>query len=187
MKLNTLLFALIFSLSSLGLEPIKKEDIGFTKKVFNDAHFRVVKKIPDPISKEANNKTIYEVYNSKKVLIGYQRHINTTTGCNSACLPVIFDLFYSSKGSFVKLYSKIGLTKKFHRPFTPEDYARLEMLMLMNPSVFKEVGYPTEMVDALSGATLKKYEDSVVKEAAYSTLRINLYNQQTLKFIRKKK
>jgi hypothetical protein len=172
------------SVNTYALDKLSKTELNFIGKTYKDAVFKSEHKIPDPISDKAINVKFYKIFNSKKVLIGFQRHINTTTGCNSACLPVIFDLFYDSKVNLLKLKSKDGLTKKFHKPFSLEDYSRLEMILLQNPLIFKQVKHPTEMVDALSGATLKKYESFVIKEAAYSSLRINIYNQQTLKFIK---
>ncbi len=166
-----------------GFKSISKSKNQLSLSVFKNATYKIKTTIPDPISKKSNNKSIYKIYDSKKNLIGHQRHIDTTTGCNSACLPVVFDLFYDKSGKFLRILSKDGLTKKFHRPFAQEDYARLEMIILMNPNVFKKVGHPTEMVDAISGATLSQFVPSVIKDAAYSTLRINLYNQHTLKFL----
>jgi hypothetical protein len=54
----------------------------------------------------------------------------------------------------------------------------------MNPKVFKKVNHPTEMVDAISGETKKDYKEHVVKNAAYSSLRVNLYHQQTKMFLK---
>lgn len=142
-------------------------------------------KIPDPINDEPTNLILLGLYQGQK-LLGYAREITTTTGCNSACLPLVYTTFYSPKGDFVKLLSRDGLTKKNHVPLTPEDYATLEMIVLMAPEKFNHVKHPKEMTDALSGATIKAYQDIVVKEAAYTTLRVHLYNQQTIKAIKSK-
>lgn len=142
-------------------------------------------KIDDPISDDPVNKSILKAYAGKKIL-GYIREISTTTGCNSACLPVIYTSFYDEKGQFKKIVSVDGLTKINHTPFTEEDYRNLEFFMVVPPKKFDMVKHPKEMTDAISGATIKKFQDSVVKGAAYSTLRIHLYNQHTMSFLQKR-
>jgi hypothetical protein len=54
---------------------------------------------------------------------------------------------------------------------------------MQNPKEFKSIIHPKEMVDAISSETLKAYSGFVIKEAAYTTLRMNLYNQDTLKLL----
>lgn len=144
-----------------------------------------VKKISDPISDNPINTEILVAKNSKNKVIGFIREVTTTTGCNSECLPVIFTLFYNQDKVLVKLKSKPGLTKKYHAKFTDKDYQKLDMILALNPDIFKKVNHPTEMVDAISGATKKEFEIDVVKNAAYTSLRVNLYNQQTLQELKK--
>lgn len=140
--------------------------------------------VKDTISDDPINTTIQIAYDKEGKKLGFIREVTTTTGCNSACLPVIFTLFYNTKYEFLKLKSKPGLTKKFHKPMTDDDINRLHLLIGMDPQVFKKVKHPTEMTDALTGATKPEFVDAVVKDAAYSTLRINLYNLDTIKQLR---
>lgn len=175
-----LVITLFFSVSTWA-----DAKIDFYKKVFPNLNSTKSHKVADPISDEPTNTELLEAFDAKKNLVGYIREVNTTTGCNSACLPVIFTLFYDKNVQFKKLLSRDGLTKKNHAPFTSEDYQKLELILLMNPKEFKKVGYPTEMVDGITGATLKEYDRVVVKEAAYSSLRVNTYNQQTMAEIKK--
>lgn len=155
------------------------------KKVFSSYDEIVKLKISDPISDDPVNTELLKVY-SKKKHIGFIREIATTTGCDSACLPVIYTSFYNEKGQFLKILSKDGLTKLNHMPFTPEDYSKLEYLLLLAPKELENISNPKAMTDAISGATLNKFESHVVKYAAYSTLRIHVYNQHTIKIIKTK-
>lgn len=178
------IIAFLLTFTTVFSAPIQKENQDFYKSVFPNAVEQESLKIPDPISDKPINTTILRIKNLSKKTIGYIREIKTTTGCDSACLPVVFTLFYNSDKELVKLKSRPGLTKKFHAPFTVKDYEKLDLVLLINPTIFKKVKHPTEMVDALSGETKKEFRAHVVKEAAYSTLRVNLYNQQTRNFLK---
>jgi hypothetical protein len=153
------------------------------KKVFAKLDQADAHTISDRISETPINTVIYQL-KSKGVVLGHAREVRTTTGCNSECLPINYTAFYDKKGNYLKLYSKDGLTKIGHAPFTQDDLIRLSYLLDLAPEEFKAIDHPTELTDILSGATLKKLRPFVVKGAAYSTLRIHLYNQDTLAFIR---
>lgn len=155
------------------------------KNVFPNLVKLSAAEIDDPITPDAPNSQIQKVFSSQK-LIGFIREISTTTGCNDGCLPVIFTLYFDSLGNFIKLHSKPGLTKRYHEPYKPEDYIKLEGIILRNPISFKKVLHPKMMVDAISSATLKEYKSDVIAKSAYTTLRVNLYFHQTQKFIKKK-
>lgn len=157
------------------------KDIDFIKKVFSKAVKIEAITVVDSISENPINTTMFKVFNQKNSLIGYYRRIITTTGCNSACLPIHVTLFYEADKKFKTLKSKKGLTKKNHVPFTDSDYNELELILNLNPTDFKKVNHPKDMVDVITGQTTKEYSDDVVKEAAYTSLRINKYNQDTLK------
>ena len=178
MKLKIIL--ILFLLSPLCFSSKQSDKI---KEVFPNYTKLIELDILDPISENPINIKIKKVIKEKKIL-GFVRYIETTTGCNSSCLPLSFSLFYDSKGNFTKLYSADGLTKINHAQFTDKDYSDLEFILLFPNKAFDSVGHPKEMTDAISGATLKKFSGTVVKGAAYSTLRIHLYNQQTIKFIK---
>lgn len=142
-------------------------------------------KIPDTISEFKTNTLLLEALDNKRKRLGFIREVTTSTGCNDGCLPVIFTLFYNEKGEFLRLLSREGLTKKDHEEFEDLDYLQLETILRKNPSVFKSVIHPTNMVDAITRATLKVYQPHIIARAAYTTLRVNLYNQQTLSFLKK--
>ena len=159
------------------------EDMKFYQKVFPNIKKSKSVKISDPISDAPINTELKLAFDGKK-LLGFIREISTTTGCNSACLPLNYTTFYTVDGNFKALKSRDGLTKKNHAPMTEEDYSRLEMIVLLAPKKFDSIKHPKELTDAISGETLKQYQDIVVKEAAYSTLRVHVYNQQTQKAIK---
>ncbi len=152
------------------------------KKVFPTYNKALSSRMPDPIGEAPVNTTLLKVFKDKK-LLGYIREITTSTGCHSACLPVIYTSFYNGKGELIKLLSKDGLTKIGHAPFTPEDHAKLELILAMAPTEFDQIKHPKELTDAISGETFKKFENIVVRGGAYSTLRVHLYNQHTSKWI----
>lgn len=170
-----------FPLSSLALSVDDKLE---AKKQFKSESLTFVKHtIDDVISDNPINTAIYIIKDKVKIL-GFVRPISTTTGCDSACLPLNYNSYYDEKGLFKKIVSREGLTKIGHAPFNSKDYSTLEFILTMNPVSFLSISHPKELTDALSGETLKKYQVDVVKGAAYSTLRINLYNQDTLKQIK---
>ena len=181
--------SLILSLSlicstGLAIEKIETGKLSFYQRAFADALYIEAIKIKDNISENPINDKILKVFNDSKEHIGFIRNIETTTGCNSACLPVVFTLFYDKDKSLKKLLSKPGLTKKYHAKFTDKDYEKLSLILALNPDSFLKVKHPTEMVDIISGATKKEYQSDVVKNAAYTSLRVNLYNQDTLNILK---
>ena len=181
--------SLILSLSficstGLAIEKIETGKLSFYQRAFANALYIEAIEIKDNISENPINDKILKVFNNSKEHIGYIRNIETTTGCNSACLPVVFTLFYDKDKSLKKLLSKPGLTKKYHAKFTDKDYEKLSLILALNPDSFLKVKHPTEMVDIISGATKKEYQNDVVKNAAYTSLRVNLYNQDTLNILK---
>ena len=153
------------------------------KKVFKSYWQVKQHKVIDTISENPINIRILEFKNKKNETVGFAREIITTTGCDSACLPIIATLFYSADRKFLTLKSRDGLTKRNHVALTAEDYANLEMILMQNPPVFGKVEHPKQMVDALTGETTKEFAPFVIKAAAYTSLRLNLYNQDTLKLL----
>ena len=154
------------------------------KKVFSKLDQIDTHKIPDPISESPINTKIYILKHAGDV-IGFAREIHTTTGCNSECLPINYTAFYYPDGKYLKLHSTDGLTKIGHALFTNDDLIKLSYLIELAPMAFDKIVHPTDLTDALTGATLKEYQNIVVKGAAYSTLRIHLYHQDSLKFIKR--
>jgi hypothetical protein len=152
------------------------------KELFPSATRIIELKIKDTISDNPINTKVIKVFEKDRPL-GYMRSLSTTTGCDSACLPLNYTTFYDKNGTFLALRSKEGLTKIGHAPFSTEDYSTIELLVTMDIPAFKKIKHPKQLTDALSGATLPQYKQLVVPGAAYSTLRIYLYNLNTISFI----
>jgi len=184
LKISLILSLCLICSTGLAIEKIETGKLSFYQRAFADALYIEAIKVKDNISENPINDKILKVFNDSKEHIGFIRNIETTTGCNSACLPVVFTLFYDKDKSLKKLLSKPGLTKKYHAKFTDKDYEKLSLILALNPDSFLKVKHPTEMVDIISGATKKEYQNDVVKNAAYTSLRVNLYNQDTLNILK---
>jgi len=150
------------------------------KKVFKNFHDSKIFKAEDKISEAPVNTSILKAIDKDGKTLGFIREIATTTGCNSACLPILVTLFYDKDKNFLSLKSRPGLTKKNHVPFTESDYKELEFILVQDPVSFQSVVHPKMMVDAITSETLKVYKPFVVENAAYTSLRLNLYNRDTL-------
>ncbi len=159
-------------------------DDHFYRQVFPSFHAVTPIIILDSIDgADSVNTQILLVKDKLKKNIGFIRDIKTSTGCQSACLPVIFTLFYNQEFKFLKILSKEGLTKKNHEPFSPEDYWQLEALLIKSPAELEKIKTPHEMVDVLTSATKVELKPFVVSAAAYSTLRIFKYHQETMRVL----
>jgi hypothetical protein len=188
MGYNELMLKILFLFSLLisnSYASSAKKEVLYLKVFKNFKSLKKVK-IPDTISEFKTNTRLIEVFDKKIIRIGFIREVTTSTGCNDGCLPVLFTLFYDAKGILLRLLSREGLTKKDHEEFQEIDYIQLESILRKNPAVFKSVVHPTNMVDAITRATLKVYRPHIIARAAYTTLRVNLYNQQTLSFLKQK-
>ena len=174
---------LLLLLLSFNVFAKKEDPTVLYKKVFKDYVTMVEHIVVDTISENPINTKIVEFKDKDNKTIGYAREIVTTTGCDSACLPIIATLFYTKDRKFLALKSRDGLTKKNHAPMTDEDYANLEMIIMQNPKAFASVTHPKQMVDAITSETTKEFSPYVVHQAAYTSLRMNLYNQDTLKLL----
>jgi hypothetical protein len=179
-----LLILIIFTLNAHSNDLKGELKVKFYKKIIKDYKTTNKHTVKDNISEDPINTQILEVLDSNKKRIGFIREIITTTGCNSSCLPIIATLFYTKDKTFITAQSSEGLTKKNHAEFTLEDYQNLDFILMQNPKSFSSITHPKEMVDAISGETLKSYKAFVIKEAAYTSLRLNLYNQDTLKLLK---
>ncbi|MAX66704.1 MAG: hypothetical protein QF441_00725 [Bacteriovoracaceae bacterium] len=178
-KVVSLLILFLWSFSGFSSENISEN----FRKIVGDFSEKKELKVIDTISKEKNNTKIY-FFTLKNNIVGFARPISTTTGCESACLPLIYTAFYNKQGSLVKIYSQDGLTKINHAPLSEEDYANLEFILSLKQKDLESINHPKELTDAISGATYKKYVPVVVKGAAYTTLRVYLYHRETLKYIK---
>jgi len=178
------ILALIF-ISSFCALAMAKDPTELYRQVDKDYANFGEHQVVDTISDNPINNKILEIKNKDGKRLGFVRELITTTGCDSACLPVIATLFYNEQKKFLALKSREGLTRKNHAPWTEKDYQTMEMILLQNPAIFSEVKHPKQMVDAITSETIKNYSPHVIFEAAYTTLRLNKYNQDTLQLLQK--
>jgi hypothetical protein len=188
--LKFLFIAIIISINTYAksnkLEVIDDKKKQYYADPFSHGFYYTEHKVKDPNDQE--NTVIKKIYGEDKKPIGFIRDIETTSGCDSACKPVIFSLAYYTDCTFKTLIApKEGLTKTMHKEFTEKDFIKLISIIQKNPKEFASIKNPENLVDALSGQTLKEYQPIVVKDAAYSTLRVNMYNQHTIKFFQENK
>ncbi|MBL6991082.1 MAG: hypothetical protein ISR65_14950 [Bacteriovoracaceae bacterium] len=166
-------------------QTINKKDRVFYKLVFKNIHSAKTLKIADPFLTDAkNNNLLLKVYDKNKKHLGFIRNLNTTTGCNSLCLPLIFTLFFDSNAKFIKLLSTGTLTKLGHEKFTEQDLAKLNFLLQVPPQSFLKIKQPIEVVDAITMATKKEFIKDVVPQAGLTSFRTFQYLQQTQKKIK---
>ena len=184
-RVKILIFLFAFNLNSAAFSKLSPEKIKFYKLNFLKAEKFKTIAIDDPIVDEPVNLTLIQVLDKDRNLLGFLREVSTSTGCDDGCLPVIFTLFYSKDGKLIYLKSQEGLTKKDHEEYQEKDYLDLQLILEKNPKSFKKIKHPSEMVDAITRATINKYKGDVVARSAYTTLRVNIYNQHTLKFLQK--
>jgi len=171
------------------LGPLTSAERAFYGEVFPEAVHRVAHPIKDPIlnadlkeegkSEDSPNVEFLGLFNKSRELLGYIREVDTTTGCNKYCKPLQFTLALGKEGTFKALLHRDELTKKWHAKFTPQDYFKLESILSDPPKIFKGAEHSTELIDAVSMATHKKFRPHVVSEAALSTFRIYQYLIQT--------
>lgn len=177
MKFHLFFISIVFIYS--GLDSHAKEKKSFAWKGMTHTKSFTVK---DTVSEEKNNSIIRAVYNGAK-LLGFVREIATTTGCNSACLPIKYVSYYNNNGKYLKIDGD-QLTKINHTPLSAEDLAQLDIFIETPPEKLLEVDHPLGLTDAITGETLKKFKPFVIKGGAYSTLRIVLYHLETKKHLK---
>jgi hypothetical protein len=188
MKSLTLTITLLLSLNSFA-EFTKLNDTqkSFYKNVFPKADLQSLEKIVDPILKNSNNLSYSKIYNKEKSLLGYVRNISTTTGCNTACLPLNFSLVFNSTAKFITVLVKEQLTKVNHIPLSKQEMEGLILFVTIPPIANNHLPRPTQIVDAITMATRKEYSKGVAKGAALTFYRVLSYKNQTQDFLTMKK
>ncbi|MCL4205301.1 MAG: hypothetical protein KJ000_22690 [Pirellulaceae bacterium] len=112
---------------------------------------------------------------------GYALSFQTHVCIDEQCRMVRVTMHWNALGYYQRLECPpdLPLTRKQHVPFTPEDYAKLDRILMDRDSILG--GQPLEAlvkpvieaqnpeIDGLSGATPQTVKDSVVEDAAYTT------------------
>ena len=120
-------------------------------------------------------------YNERQQPEYYFCHVETPVCKEGLCHILVVDLYWDLLGNFHKyeLPKNRPLTKFDHEEFTEADYEKLDNILADKRSLLGEyaledlVDETTEMVsqevDAVTGATMKAVENTVVSGAVYST------------------
>jgi hypothetical protein len=152
---------------------------------FNDPEImnNAVRSIPYIINFQDTipNDTLLEFVDKNNQPQYYTRNILTGVCINGECRLVNIDLFWTITGRYLGFEMPPGefLSRTKHKPFVPEDYNRLHMLLAdpLSPLAhysLKELVPPvdstkTNKVDAVSTATIAAVLDYIVKGAVYTT------------------
>ena len=105
------------------------------------------------------------------------RPINTTTGCNSGCTPIIFHLALDLEGKTLSIIEEKAqpLRKIYHKKLTDLDKAKLLKIAKNLPEALKWVEKPTQLTNSFTHfppQTWTTYSDTLVKGGAYTTYRV---------------
>jgi len=135
----------------------------------------------DPMS-PSEPPRVYQVVQSKDrngFPVGYALHITTEVCVDKKCNIVEATMHWNTVGYYDRLEYPPGkpLTKKEHTPFDAEDYAKLDRILGDRNSILAThslafLAKPVENdegIDAWSGATPLTVQESVVKDAAFTT------------------
>jgi hypothetical protein len=145
------------------------------------------------IGRSRSEKKIFEVITADSVLVEvmlryedqqpqeYVAHVTTPVCKEGLCHILVADLYWDLLGNFLRyeLPPDQPLTKFDHEEFTEEDYEKLDKILADEYSLLGEhaiedlVDESTELVseevDAVTGATVKAVQNTVVSGAVYST------------------
>jgi len=109
---------------------------------------------------------------------GYAMRVTTEVCADKKCKTVEVTMYWNALGYYERLEYPLGkpLTKKEHVPFDADDYAKLDRILADRASIlathslaFLAKPAEDEGIDAWSGATPLTVQESVVKDAAYTT------------------
>jgi len=105
-----------------------------------------------------------------------------TPVCNDTLCQVVFlNIFWDLAGNYSKfeISPQIPLTKNDHKPFTEEDYDKLDQTLKNGNSILgdktedelldTERSRYSEKIDGVTGATAKEIQSEIVEGALYST------------------
>jgi len=135
-------------------------------------------RLPDPTRPDLPEQayTIHQRFESAGNPVGFRFHLSGVVCLEEVCEPLDVILYWDAFGRFKKLVTPPGkpLTKNEHEPFTENDYQMLDRL-LRNPHTvladytYKDIAFPPDAVDGVSGATPTTVQAVVVPGAAYTS------------------
>lgn len=138
--------------------------------------------LPDPAfpDKPTRRVTVVQAQDANGFPLEYSTHIVTEVCTDKKCKLVEVTMYWNALGFFKRIECDPDkpLTKKEHTPFTPEDYEKLERILGDPNSILGQQSLaflakpPDDLnpdIDGWSGATPVTVQQSVVKDAAYTT------------------
>ncbi len=163
----------IFGLYKEKLKEFKPEDI--TWKV-DRLPYEYHMPSSGPLGNYYNTDIIWAQGPDGKIISGF-RPVNTTTGCNSGCTPVVFHLQFNEKGEIIDLLQEKDhlLRKVYHQPYSKEDLEKARELAKLMPEALQMVSEPKQVANELTKfppQTWVAYKDLLVSNSAYTSFRI---------------
>jgi|GEM_PF-5047883 len=107
----------------------------------------------------------------------YFRPVDTTTGCNSGCTPVVFHLQLDANGKVTAIHEQndFPLRKLNHQKFTQDDKQKLLLKAQQLPAALRYIEEPKQLTDSKSSfppQTWSKFESMHVKSGVYTSYRV---------------
>jgi thiol-disulfide isomerase/thioredoxin len=129
-----------------------------------------------PLGPYYNTDIIWAQAPDGKIITGF-RPVNTTTGCNSGCTPVVFHLQFNEKGEVLDLFEEKDhqLRKLNHKTYEKEDLEKAKTLAKTLPEALQMVDEPKQVANELTKfppQTWVAYKDLLVGQSAYTSFRI---------------
>jgi hypothetical protein len=151
--------------------PIRDDDQFFTEKLA-------------PIFRMAQGRPVRPYYNDSLVWVkrGNQfvyllRPVDTVTGCDSSCAPIVYHLVMDGKGVVNELLEEPSepLRKIFHTPMDDGDKKKLLQILKRLPEAFRGMDHPDRLTNTFTAfppQTWTFFAPAVVEGAAYTSYRI---------------
>ncbi len=129
-----------------------------------------------PLGPYYNTDIIWAQAPDGKIISGF-RPVNTTTGCNSGCTPVVFHLQFNEIGEVQDLFEEKDhlLRKVNHQAYNKEDLEKAKTLAKTLPETLQMVNEPKQVANELTKfppQTWVAYKDLLVGQSAYTSFRI---------------
>lgn len=129
-----------------------------------------------PLGPYFNTHLVWALDKQNNVIKGF-RPINTTTGCDSGCSPVVFHLVIDKSGDVIDLLQQGDqlLRKVYHKPYDSEDLKKALTIAKTLPKILESVYEPKLLTNGLTvfpPQTWTAYTDTLVAGSAYTSFRI---------------
>jgi hypothetical protein len=120
---------------------------------------------------------LYQKRNNDGVPVAYAMAVDSVICRQKTCETLTGRMWWDAIGRYQRYELPPGedLTKKDHRPFTPEEYAHLDRLLKNPNSVLRDYAYEKltlpgswKEVDGVTGATAQAVKAEVVEGAGYT-------------------